>query len=510
VKNKFLARADEALFAFRNERQRLRYRGHSVYAHIPRQEARALYDGGSCVKDVAELYGCSAAAMREILYQAGATLRDNYRRDVPQKLVAKMYRQGATGVAIAKKLGASNSLIYKRLDSAGVERRKNRALQMHGRYRHDIPQELVVKKYLQGATGAEIGKELGTTTGTVYKRLDEAGVKRREGVAPHSNRKKIKSSVNPEKAVKLYREYGSVQRVAEELSICATFAKRLIVDGGMNPQRGDRTDISIKQAVRAYRSYGSINQAAKKLGCHYYALSSRLIEAGEIEYKSNFSDDVVASILREFDSGKSIYTLSKYYHVGRTPIQLLLLAHDRKIRSPYKIPQAPLSSLARRHANGEPIYKLAEEAGICFQTLSEKLKAAGYKVHSSHGRRELPKRLFKKICRRLEAGYNINQVAEETKYSAQVISRRLREQGYTIPRMPTIPHNKRVFTHKEEKAICKAYDAGSSISSLKLTYGLKAFSPIRKVIAASGRHIRGPNEQLELERQLRLDKLIES
>jgi len=450
VKNKFLARADEALSAFRNERQRLRYLGHSIYSYIPRQEARALYDGGSGVKDLADLYGCSAAAVREILYQAGATLRNNYRHDVTQELVAKMYRQGATGVAIAKELGTSQATIYKRLDDEGVERRKR--------------------------------------------------------VTSHPRRNKRRNPVPPEEAAAMYRKYGSISSVAEKLGICYESANRLILDGGAKPQRSDRTDITIKRAVQAYRSCGNIHQAAKKLGCHQYALSARLIAAGEIEYRSNLSDDVTANILREFDDGKSVYALSKDYHVGKTPLRLLLLAHDRKTRSPYKTLQVPLASLARSHTKGEPIYKLAKEVGIDRRTLSRKLKAAGYKVRLDYERYELPKGLIKKICRRFEVVCSVSQVARETKYSRHIVSNVLREHDYEIPLKP----NQRIFTLKEEKAIYKAYDTGASLSTLMLTYGLKTRGPIRTVIVASGRRIRTPHEQVELDRRLRLDKLLET
>lgn len=117
------------------------------------------------------------------------------RPDVLTEDLVHMYtQQELSTTEIAREVGVSQHMVYRRLKIAGVQMRPRggpncRSLgETHPRYRQDIDPAEVARLYIVEEQGVrDIAATLGVAPGTVERRLSEAGVERRpSGPRPKS------------------------------------------------------------------------------------------------------------------------------------------------------------------------------------------------------------------------------------------------------------------------------------------------------------------------------------
>lgn len=91
----------------------------------------------------------------------------------------------------------------------------------------------------------------------------------------------------------------------------------------------------------------------------------------------------------------------------------------------------PVNEVARRNRSGETLSGMTDDYNVTVSTLSRHLKEAGYEVRAYGGRPaiELP---VEEAARRNQEGETLKEIAEDYGVTSQTLSNRLKEAGYEI------------------------------------------------------------------------------
>lgn len=131
---------------------------------------------GASTRDIAQEFGLGVSTVNERRRAAGIGPRS---AALTAEVLEDLYvRQGMTAAAIAARFKVSQPAVYRRLEAAGISRRRSypRAETSALTY------ELLVREYVEaGRTAEDIAEEFGTTAKTVLVRIRAAGLPVRRG-----------------------------------------------------------------------------------------------------------------------------------------------------------------------------------------------------------------------------------------------------------------------------------------------------------------------------------------
>lgn len=147
---------------------------------IPRSLLKRLYyDEGLSLKKVGERLGCGEWVIRNRMKKYGLRARrpgGRRRWDISEDLLRQLYyEEGLSQVKIAKRIGCDERVIRNRMREFGMEPKSPADYKWL-----DIPEALVRKLYCQdGLSLAQAAKQLGCSQTVILRRLQEYGIDRR-------------------------------------------------------------------------------------------------------------------------------------------------------------------------------------------------------------------------------------------------------------------------------------------------------------------------------------------
>ncbi len=98
----------------------------NTYCDIPREELAELHARGHSARDIAKRLGVSSSTIDNHLLRHGIkslTITSNYRIDIDEDQLERLYLDGYSTYALAQHFGVSNTLILKRLYARQVPMR---------------------------------------------------------------------------------------------------------------------------------------------------------------------------------------------------------------------------------------------------------------------------------------------------------------------------------------------------------------------------------------------------
>lgn len=151
----------------------------------------------------------------------------------------------------------------------------------------------IARRYRAGESGIAIAKDLGCDPTAVYYLLKRDGVAVRSLSEAHADRPRPNRRISLDDAtiIDRYQRGSSLQGIADELGVSETVIRRRVMDAGIRlrtisevrsgqPLPGKRIPIDIPAMIARYESGASVNGLAKEFGISRAGIVLRLNEAG--------------------------------------------------------------------------------------------------------------------------------------------------------------------------------------------------------------------------------------
>jgi hypothetical protein len=197
---------------------------------IPRRLLERLYyDEGLSRQKIADRLGCTEWVVRSQMERHGLPARRpwDYRRlDIPKDLLRQLYyKEGLSQAKIAERLGCDEGVIIRRMREFGMEPKSSADYR-----RLDIPETLLRKLYCQDCLSlVQIAEQLGCSQTVILRRLQAYGIDRRPrgGTAQYTVPKDVLSAWSPELAyiVGLVTTDGNLSSSRPDVSFASTDVK---------------------------------------------------------------------------------------------------------------------------------------------------------------------------------------------------------------------------------------------------------------------------------------------
>lgn len=146
-------------------------------AILPINEIVFKYEKGYSINRLSTEYFVSFGTIKSRLIEAGVEIDSNRKPTVvspssnlPEKIIANAYEKGKSAKHLSKKYKVPVHVIRAVVTRAGVPIRKNKG-------RKQLPIDEIVERYKQGEPLTELAKEFKTSTGTLYSRIKELGIR---------------------------------------------------------------------------------------------------------------------------------------------------------------------------------------------------------------------------------------------------------------------------------------------------------------------------------------------
>jgi biotin operon repressor len=194
---------------------------------IPRDLLERLYyDEGLSRQKIADRLGCTEWMVRKQMERYGLPARRpwDYRRiDIPEDLLQRLYyEEGLSQAKIAKRIGCDERVIRDRMREFGMEPKSPADYKWL-----NIPESLLRKLYCQdGLSLAQIAEQLGCSQTVILRRLQAYGVDRRPrgGTPQYTVPKEVLSTWSPDLAyvVGLVTTDGNLKSDRPDVSFAST------------------------------------------------------------------------------------------------------------------------------------------------------------------------------------------------------------------------------------------------------------------------------------------------
>jgi transposase-like protein len=200
------------------------------------------------------------------------------RSDVSSARIIALYRRGASIREVAAACGCSPKTVHRRLDAAGVRRRRAGGSPSRGRHVELAAEQVAdaVAVYTSGRASLEaLGRRYGVSGDTVGRRLRRAGVKIRARGRP------LALSPGPDAAAvrRLHAAGLTDARIARRLDCKADGVARVRRAAGLRANRGRPLPPPAELAA-AYRSQGSVRALARRYRAAEDRIAAALTDAG--------------------------------------------------------------------------------------------------------------------------------------------------------------------------------------------------------------------------------------
>jgi uncharacterized protein (DUF433 family) len=319
----------------------------------------------------------------------------------------------------------------------------------------------VVRLYGLGLTMAEIAGIYGVSAWTIASRLDRGGVPRR----PRTTGSQARLPV--EKPVRRYRRQPHrLGELAAELNVSA----QLIADRARRSGRGRsgmgrrRADVPADQVAGLYQAGWKVSDIAARYDTAASTVLRRLDDAGMARRPRSvlvaFPVDEAAR--RVVQGGASFAGLARAYQVGVDVVRARLRARGiapPPPTGPRVLRGIPAAQLAGLYASGLSMAQIAAHYGVCRETISSRLRAAG--VARRHPAKPVPVGETAALYRQ---GATLTGLAAKYTVSAKTIKRRLTNVG-----VPLRPGGGQLIPIPVQEA-ARLYTSGQTLRQLARRY----------------------------------------
>jgi DNA-binding NarL/FixJ family response regulator len=361
--------------------------------NAPADEVARLYRLGLTMAEVAGIYGVSAWTIAARLDRAGMPRRSGSpnRAVLPVERAVRGYvRQPHRLPELAAELGISPQLIVDR------SLRREPRERGQGRHRADVRPEEVADLYRAGWTMAQIAAKYDTASGTVLRRLDEAGVGRRPSSVP---------VVFPvEEAIRRVQQEGvSFAQLARDYKVGVESVRGQLKARGIDPPpiTGPRVlrDIPTSQIASLYATGLTMTEIAALHGVCRETVSARLRAAG-VARRSAGNPVPVAEATNLYRQGATLTCLAAKYKVRVGTVHRTLTAAGVTMRprggqrKPVPVPEA-----VELYAAGQTMRQLAERYHVSETVIYDRLTEAGAPIRRKTDRKQVDPGLFARLAR---------------------------------------------------------------------------------------------------------------
>lgn len=344
---------------------------------VPAAEVARLYRLGLTMAEIASIYQVSAWVIGSRLEEAGVARRAPGEQDgLPvDRAVCRYRRQPHLLGELAAELGIHPQLL---VDRAARPATANRG---QGTYRNDIRAADVAALYRAGWTVRQIAGRYRTTTGTVLRRLDQGGVRRRPKSLPapfaaEEAARRVRE--NQATFAALGREYGVSDdairyRMAAMGVPAAVHAPRVL------------TGIPVGDIARLYQGGLTVGGIAALHGVSRWTIGARLGSAGvTLRPAGKFLPLEEAAAL--YEAGESLAAIGTRYGMSARTVHGKLTAAGIALRPPggRRIP-VPVGEAADLYAGGQTMAQLAARYGVCETVIYHRLVEAGASIRRRTG-----------------------------------------------------------------------------------------------------------------------------
>lgn len=251
------------------------------------KELRKRYEEGESTFHLAEVCGCCQSAIYHAIKRAGGTLNKFKKLPLTNEELRERYEAGENSCALAKICGCSNSVIIYRIRSVGGTIRKRGEVQSLTLL---LTNEEIRERYEAGETTVELAEICDCDRSTIRQRICKVGGKIRnmsEAVLLLQNSMDL-----PLTNGEVRKQYESGKSSVEIAKICGcdsgTIIKRIRDAGG--ELRRPNIPLTNEELRVKYENGEDTYQLAKLYGCTPQVISSRIRGAGG-EIKRNMSGE---------------------------------------------------------------------------------------------------------------------------------------------------------------------------------------------------------------------------
>lgn len=349
-----------------------------------------------------------------------------------------------------------------------------------GRFAH-MQKQQVARLHATGVPIEDIAKIFGCSRHTIYDRLRTAGFN-----LSGTMRKDIKDS----EIIKLRNDGFSVRDIAKQYNCTKDIIyQRLKKHNVQFKPPYIRDDINFMEIYKLYRKGSSIQQLVNLTGCPEQTIRDRFKVMG-LKTKEPLFKKLTQKILKMHKQGKSANRISEEIGHSFRLVKLALQTQGIDVSRKYSR-TLPIEKICEEYDAGGSLVNLAEKYHTGFATLKREIVLAGHYIFKCKSDR-VPKKIKKKILAEYapDPAHCLTQIAKKYCLGIEVIKHILKEGNVTV---------KRPYQHDlDYSSICKDYDSGESINSLKKKYGYSS-DIIRNRLVAHGRTIRNNKEQVKLD-----------
>jgi len=335
----------------------------------PAGEVARLYRIGLTMGEIAGIYRVSPWVIGSRLEEAGVRRREPGEQDgLPVDRAVRRYRRQPHLLGeLAAGLGIHPQLLADRAA------RPSPAERGQGTYRADVSAADVAELYREGWTVKQIAGRYRVTTGTVLRRLEQAGVRRRPKSLPApfpvgeaARRVREEAATFAALGREYGVSYGAVRyRMAAMGVPAAVHAPRVLVG------------VPAADVARLYQGGLTVGSIADLHGVSRWTISARLDSVGVARRPAgkHLPLDEAAAL---YEDGESLAAIGARYGMNASTVHGKLTAAGITLRPPgaRRIP-VPVGEAASLYAGGQTMAQLADRYGVCETVIYNRLTEAG-------------------------------------------------------------------------------------------------------------------------------------
>lgn len=362
----------------------------------PTAEAARLYRLGLTMGEIAGLFQVSAWVIGSRLDEAGVARRPPGEQDsLPLDRAVRRYRRQPHLLGeLAAGLGIHTQLLAARAARPAPANRGQ------GTYRADVRAADVARVYRAGWTVRQIAGKYGTASGTILRRLDAAGVRRRPKSTPADfpvDEAARRVRENRATFAALGREHGVSDdtiryHMAARGVTAAVHAPRVLL--GVAP-----ADIAL-----LYEAGLTLGEIAVLQGVSRWVIAARLDDAGVARWPAGkpLPVDEAAAF---YERGDSLAALGTRYGMSASAVSGKLTAAGIALRPPGGRRIAiPVGEAAELYAAGRTMAQLARQYGVCATVIYNRLTEAGTPIRRKTDFKQVDTGLLAALAARIGIG----------------------------------------------------------------------------------------------------------
>jgi uncharacterized protein (DUF433 family) len=352
---------------------------------VPAGEVARLYRLGLTMSEIAGTFQVSAWVIGSRLDEAGVGRRaPGERAGLPVDQAVRRYRRQPHLLGeLAAGLGIDPQLLADRAAQPALASRGQ------GAWRADVRAADVAGLYRAGWTVKQIAGRYHTATGTVLRRLEQAGVARRPRSAP--------TPFPAEEAARRVREEAATfAALAREYGVSDTVVRTRMAAMGV-PAAARAPRVPAADIARLYQGGLTMRGIAAQHEVSRWTVSARLRSAG-VTPRPAGKPLPVAEAAARYAAGDSLEAIAARYQVRASTVAVRLTAAGITLRPPggRRVP-VPVEEAISLYAGGQTMAQLAIRYGVCPTVIYNRLAEAGAPIRRRTG--------FKQVDAGLLAGF---------------------------------------------------------------------------------------------------------